>query len=955
VENNQPSHRKKSSTRNRHVHQDDTSSNDGSLLKQCLIFQKELEQKFGGHNLPILETIMHPSEPFIADDFLSPYDRYDQPVRKDIPDPVRYAAQRQALEEARIQRRRVRRPTVAFRRLLKRDTPNDMETSTTVTAGETSGTHHTNIYMTTPLHEAARLGAADLVAFLLAQGGDPNFRNGYSRTALHACAGGLTGQEDRLIRASKCTVENTTYLASVQSRNSNPSSVVPVPIEICATFLPDEIFRLMCVPDTSSAVEDHMGSSRGGLLGRLLRPGHTNNKKANYDQTPTKTRLEPTGVSQPNPDLLNALIAERMDATLSILSWVQKDTGDGPSINAVDADGRTALHYASGMGRADVCMAILSNFGSMLTIVDEVGGRTPCEVASNQGHFELAAQLEARALLFVDPYGLDDDLMDKMLAVTAESNPRKRLVPPFKWFQTLSLHEVTEVRYERILQARAEMIQYLDQFETVPSIGGGGAMTDPVLSSNVESGSSDISTDDSEEDTNDENSYDSLDAFSRRLKIEELDEISTASLDAFSRRLKNDNSGSKYQDCKQVLQHLQQDSHVETFLAFFKWDVASAIKAFRQAPFDAFLSAGVPLPVTAKVKGKTDDRMCQICYDDEIIRETWMSLSACEHGFCKDCLADYIKDCAKEKTPMHMITCPHHECTSIFAKRDIELLMKDEQSSLERLYEATTENFVTVSDDLKFCPFPGCHGIVHRLPQSSSSNGRFDAHFLNYTGATCVAVDDRSRIGDGCTLTYEGVEDLEYNNCHSLQQPPKAHRFCFACGETVHWPLTCERLQKWNEKIQEEIGEVNEDRESGDFNDLAQKMWIKANTRPCPSCNVNIEKNDGCNHMVRHTLVFILHWIYSGGTECFVVALTIVFGLLRYVRIRCVCMNFAGFVEKIGRYTAMQQAGSFDAIYGKKTRMERNIQKYPRRQILSIRRMRKVTERRYIPLGKRGK
>jgi ariadne-1 len=108
-----------------------------------------------------------------------------------------------------------------------------------------------------------------------------------------------------------------------------------------------------------------------------------------------------------------------------------------------------------------------------------------------------------------------------------------------------------------------------------------------------------------------------------------------------------------------------------------------------------------------------------------------------------------------------------------------------------------------------------------------------------------------AKIGDGCTLTYEGVEDLEYNNCHSTEQPPKAHRFCFSCGESVHWPLTCERLDKWNEKVREEIGEVVDENGDGDLNDLAQKLWIKANTRPCPSCNVNIEKNDGCNHMVR--------------------------------------------------------------------------------------------------------
>ena len=41
----------------------------------------------------------------------------------------------------------------------------------------------------------------------------------------------------------------------------------------------------------------------------------------------------------------------------------------------------------------------------------------------------------------------------------------------------------------------------------------------------------------------------------------------------------------------------------------------------------------------------------------------------------------------------------------------------------------------------------------------------------------------------------------------------------------------------------------DEDKDGNNVNELAQRMWIKANTRPCPQCNIPIEKNDGCNHM----------------------------------------------------------------------------------------------------------
>jgi len=72
------------------------------------------------------------------------------------------------------------------------------------------------------------------------------------------------------------------------------------------------------------------------------------------------------------------LKSQRMDALLAILSWVHPDdgtsaTGEGPSINSVDARGRTALHYAAELGREDLSLTILTSFGAILTVVDETG------------------------------------------------------------------------------------------------------------------------------------------------------------------------------------------------------------------------------------------------------------------------------------------------------------------------------------------------------------------------------------------------------------------------------------------------------------------------------------------------------------------------------------------------------------------------------------------------------
>lgn len=59
-------------------------------------------------------------------------------------------------------------------------------------------------------------------------------------------------------------------------------------------------------------------------------------------------------------------------------------------------------------------------------------------------------------------------------------------------------------------------------------------------------------------------------------------------------------------------------------------------------------------------------------------------------------------------------------------------------------------------------------------------------------------------------------------------------KFCFKCGKEDHMPSTCDQLQKWVDK---------------EASDSENFTWLRANTKPCPKCKTNIEKNQGCNHM----------------------------------------------------------------------------------------------------------
>jgi ankyrin repeat protein len=836
--------------------------------------------------MPILLSQMNPSEPFIADDYLSPYDRYDQPARNELPDPILHRAERVALEDARRRRRRERLPQVAFRRLvLRRDTADLEEESDDVgdgTAGRHDPTHKVDLISTTPLHEAARLGAGDLVQFLLANGGDPNVKNGLARTALHTCAGGRTAEEDRLFEATGVSKKQTKkrMITGAESSVAEDDSL----IGIRAPVIPDDVLELMRDPSPSTENDQRSNggtNNNGGtlrMMGRFLVF-----RKAREEVNGDDEKVGMCDI-KPDPDRLDAIVTERMDVALALLSWVNSDTCEGPSINAVDADGRTALHYAAELGRADVCMAILSNFGVMLTIVDDLGARTPCELAALRGHDHLAAQLEARALLYVDPFGLDDDLMDNMMEASSgdPDNPRARLVAPYKWFETTNLDGASEERTNRLMIARSKLMKAAAKY-------GGQAEVASSIPADVEKANLDVEKPDSESDddcaqsalevdnvipsqsdTDDDGEKQAV-RQSPTLEAGEwvglqhragFHHFSRANPHAFGEKVTktsrgdvakaggNEASSNGFRDLERMV-NLVHDRDVERFMTLHKWDVTEAMRVFRSDPVEAFVSAGISLPDGRNKTStlKTDSRFCQICYDADVDKSDWMQLRACGHAFCKDCLGDYVRNCANSKIPLHATSCPHHECDHGFSYRDMEDLLAGDLDVLKRITDASTEHFITSSSDYRFCTHPGCGGVVRRLPQPAFTRAGFGAQFLDYTGATCVAIDSQCEIGEAQTLTYEGVEDGNYSNCQSKVQPRKAHRFCFACGESVHWPLSCEKLDEWKDKMREEIGDVEGESTGADFNDLAQKMWLKANTRPCPMCNVPIEKNEGCNHM----------------------------------------------------------------------------------------------------------
>lgn len=762
----------------------------------------------------LLQLCWNPVESFHADDFRDPSDPYLDPEPAASPKPPT------PRKNSYRKRRSARHSFSLWGRAPKEEPEEEEEEMESIDP-------NLDPRMTTPLHEAARLGHGELVRMMLDKKQlDITARNGSGRTVLHMVAGGVNREEATRVD----TRDEESLVIGIRA----PQPVVPEP--------------------TAEAGHSHTALSAKAVrvMGRMFR----DSLRKSDEEDPVQEASE---VAPMSDDRWDELQMERTDAALAILSWIHPDdgselSGQGCSTNSVDSIGRAALHYAAELGRAEICFAVLSSFGSMLTIVDD-GSKTPCELAEEGGHEELAAQLEARAVLYVDPYGMNDELLASIMSNNNREANRNRLVPPFSWYETLTLDKAQAERERRLEQTQQKINEAVQAVQAAVGDSAGESSDDERKSRAV----------DAEAPATKESSPDETATTEEQTPAESEEETSTSASDVglttsdsgrvgasmlldppsgefssnaetqiFFDALSKPKNGAK--DLS-VFVDLEK-SYVEQFLAHHRWDVKSALTAFLEDPFAAFEESSVPLPgQTASVTNDCETSAtpaCLICFEEfDEGSSDWRKLSLCEHSFCSDCLGEYIASCAQAKSTGLCIACPHHECESLLTPFEVvELCCTPEDYDV--LLQTANENFVAKARDFRFCPYPGCRGIVQfNAPPYFAKTPGLDPDLLDIVGAVCTGPPRDQATS--CPRTYEGVYDLHYTDSKSREPPRRAHRFCFACGEAgFHWPVSCERLEEWKTTVQEQVKEVQGGNGDDNYNDVAQKLWLKTNTRPCP-------------------------------------------------------------------------------------------------------------------------
>ncbi|KAL7109199.1 hypothetical protein ACP275_06G160500 [Erythranthe tilingii] len=180
--------------------------------------------------------------------------------------------------------------------------------------------------------------------------------------------------------------------------------------------------------------------------------------------------------------------------------------------------------------------------------------------------------------------------------------------------------------------------------------------------------------------------------------------------------------------------------------------------------------------------------LCNICF--EVASSERMLSCPCGHPFCSDCWKYYIMVSINDGPGCLSLSCPEPGCKSSVGPELVDSLASDEDK--ERYYRYFLRSYVECHGNTRWCPAPRCDR----------------------------AVQIETRVREN----YDVACDC-------------SHRFCWNCGEECHRPVDCKTVTEWIELSSSE-------------EDINTATWIMAYTKPCPGCGTNIEKDQGCNHMI---------------------------------------------------------------------------------------------------------
>ncbi|KAL4616916.1 ankyrin repeat and IBR domain-containing protein 1-like isoform X2 [Arapaima gigas] len=219
-----------------------------------------------------------------------------------------------------------------------------------------------------------------------------------------------------------------------------------------------------------------------------------------------------------------------------------------------------------------------------------------------------------------------------------------------------------------------------------------------------------------------------------------------------------------------------------------------------------------------------DMALCGICMCAISVFEEPVDM-ACGHEFCRACWEGFLNVKIQEGDA-HNIFCPAYECFQLVPVEVIESIVSREMD--RRYLQFDIKAFVENNPSIRWCPRAGCERAV-RLSQQDP--------------------------GNSCSeLLHQPLLQAPAVDCG------KGHLFCWSCLGEAHEPCSCQTWKQWLQKV----SEMNPEKLAGvnaAYEDAANLLWLRTNSKSCPICKSPIQKNEGCNHMQCAKCKYDFCWI----------------------------------------------------------------------------------------------
>ena len=215
---------------------------------------------------------------------------------------------------------------------------------------------------------------------------------------------------------------------------------------------------------------------------------------------------------------------------------------------------------------------------------------------------------------------------------------------------------------------------------------------------------------------------------------------------------------------------------------------------------------------------------------------------AAGHRFCVSCWVQYVTVQVQESGAPELC-CPGFKCGETLNKNWAPFLLS---SMKEEITNTTSSKKITNST---------CIEKIYSLNGSENSITGLLGNFRrarirrfverNQSCIQCPALDcSIVMLMPRSQLTNPSFEKLNEDMPFGLTCA-NGHSVCLSCKNQGHAPSSCEQWARWKKIVGQQIGN-----DSGGVNDVANTLWLRANTRKCPKCSCAIEKDEGCNHMI---------------------------------------------------------------------------------------------------------